>query len=105
MLRANRRVEGAEEVLHVPLAALVTCEKGLIEPKHPPLPKLMKAKKEPVQTIEAASLEVGGTLPPAIRSRRLLPLPSRPPCQFIEGEPAQMAVELVRRLRDEAKVI
>jgi electron transfer flavoprotein beta subunit len=102
-LRANRRIEGAEEVLSVPLPALVTCEKGLIEPKQPALPKLMKAKKEPVETIAAESLGFKSSSDaPALR---LLPLPSRPPCQFIEGEPPEMARELVRRLREEAKVL
>ena len=102
-LGANRRIEGAEEVLRVPLPALITCEKGLIEPKQPPLPKLMKAKKEPVEAMAAASLDV--KLRSTTMSRRLMPLPSRPECQFIEGEPEHMARELVRRLREEVKVI
>jgi hypothetical protein len=35
----------------------------------------------------------------------LAPPPPRPACKFIDGEPAQMARELVRLLREEAKVL
>ena len=33
------------------------------------------------------------------------PPPPRPECKFVEGEPEEMARELVRLLREEAKVI
>jgi hypothetical protein len=35
----------------------------------------------------------------------LAPPPPRPACKFIEGEPDEMAKELVRVLREEAKVV
>jgi electron transfer flavoprotein beta subunit len=35
----------------------------------------------------------------------ITPPPPKPPCKFVEGEPEQMARELVRLLREEAKVI
>jgi electron transfer flavoprotein beta subunit len=102
-LRANRRIEGAEEVLQVRLPALLTCEKGLIEPKHPPLPRVMKAKKEPIETIPADGLAAAPRR--SAKASRILPLPGRPACQFIEGDAPNVARELVRRLRDEAKVL
>ena len=98
-LRAHRRIEGAEEIVQASLPVLVTCEKGLIEPKVPPLPKLMKAKKHEVETIEAEHVAPSGSLV------RLAPPPARPACQMIEGEPPEMARQLVQRLRDEAKVL
>ncbi len=104
-LRAHRRIEGAEEVVESPLPALITCEKGLVEPRHPALPKLMKAKKHPIETMTLADLSSLDGATCGTRFVKLAPPPGRPPCQFIEGEPQAMAAELVRRLRQEAKVI
>ena len=101
-VRVHRRIEGAEEVLDLRLPALITCEKGLIEPRTPPLPKLMKARKQPVETVEVA-LEKQNL--PRVQLTGMSPPPSRTPCRFIEGEPPQMAAELVRLLREEANVI
>ena len=40
---ARRRIEGAEEVLDGFTPALLTIEKGLVEPRYPSLPNLKKA--------------------------------------------------------------
>ena len=105
---ANRRIEGADEVVEVSLPALVTCEKGLCEARYPSLPNLMKAKKKPVRVMTSADVpgfaelvaEIGGST-----MDRLEPLPERPPGKIIDGEPEQAAAELVRLLREEAKAI
>jgi len=107
-LTASRRIEGADEHVEATLPALLTIEKGLCEMRYPSLPNLMKAKKKPVRMLTAgdiANLEgitsgVGGT-----RMARLEPPPPRPPGKFLEGEASQTAPELIRLLRDEAKVL
>ncbi|MHC5022880.1 MAG: electron transfer flavoprotein subunit beta/FixA family protein [Planctomycetota bacterium] len=104
-LRARRRVEGAEEVLEGALPMVLTCDKGLVEPRYPSLPNLMKAKKKPVETIAPADLPAAATVTPKTRFVRLEPPAARPPCRLIEGEPREMARELVRLLREEAKVV
>ncbi|MEE9295535.1 MAG: electron transfer flavoprotein subunit beta/FixA family protein [Phycisphaerae bacterium] len=102
---ARRRIEGAEEVVTCDLPALLTIEKGLVEPRYPSLPNLMKAKKKPVQVLTADDL------PPAepwTRGTDLLsisPPPPRPECKIVEGQPQEMARELARLLREEAKVV
>lgn len=103
MLSLRRRIEGAEEVVDLPLSGggVVTCEKGLVEPRHPPLPKIMKVKKAP---IESVAVNVEGAAP-GMKFVRLMPPPGRPACRFIEGEMPDMARELVRVLREEARVI
>src|SRR5512140_862123 len=53
---ARRRSEGAEEVVEVPLPAVITADKGLCEMRYPSLPNLMKAKKKPVKTLKAADI-------------------------------------------------
>jgi electron transfer flavoprotein beta subunit len=102
-LRAHRRVEGAEEVVEAPLPVLITCEKGLVEPRYPSLPNLMKARKKPIQTLTVADLPGVGT--PGTALVKLAPPPQKPACRMIDGEPRQIARELVRLLREEAKVV
>lgn len=105
---ASRRVEGAEEVVEVQLPALVTVDKGLVECRYPSLPNLMKAKKKPVVTLSATDFgdlaaivgDIGGT-----EMHRLEPPPQRPPGKILKGDTAETVRQLVRLLRDEAKVI
>jgi electron transfer flavoprotein beta subunit len=105
---AHRRVEGAEEVVEVPLPALITGEKGLCEMRYPSLPNLMKAKKKPVQVLKAADVPgfqeatagVGG-----MSLHHFEPPPERPPGRVLDGEPEQAVKELVRLLREEAKAL
>ncbi len=103
--KANRRVEGAEEVVEGTLPVLLTCEKGLAEPRYPSLPNLMKAKKKPVTTLSVADLGDVSTGTPGFSFVAVSPLPPRAACKFIEGEPEEMAKELAKLLREEAKVI
>lgn len=103
---ARRRIEGAEEAVEGPLPVLLTIEKGLCEPRYPSLPNLMKAKKKPLETLKAGDLQgFAGKHKDATKLTAMSEPPPRAACKFIDGEPAQMAKELVRLLREEAKVI
>lgn len=102
---ARRRIEGAEEVIEGSLPVVLTIEKGLVEPRYPSLPNLMKAKKKPVTVLTAADLGVEDGLKTATEMTSVAPPPPRPECKFIEGEPPEIAKQLVRLLREEAKVI
>lgn len=104
-LVARRRIEGAEEVVSCDLPALLTIEKGLVEPRYPSLPNLMKAKRKPVTVLTSADIagEEASTAGTDLLS--IAPPPPKPDCKLIEGEPAEMAKELVRVLREEAKVV
>jgi electron transfer flavoprotein beta subunit len=104
-LVARRRIEGAEEVVECDLPALLTIEKGLVEPRYPSLPNLMKAKKKPVKVLTSAELTCEDALKEGTAFASLAPPPPRPECKFVDGEPDEMAKELVRVLREEAKVI
>ena len=102
---ARRRIEGAEEVVTGDLPVLLTIDKGMVEPRYPSLPNLMKAKKKPVTVLGSSDLTADEALKTATDFDALSPPPPRPECKFIEGEPAQMARELARLLREEAKVL
>lgn len=102
---ARRRIEGAEEVVECDLPALLTIEKGLVDARYPSLPNLMKAKKKPVKVITAADIPGEDASQAGTHFLSIAPPPERPECKIIEGEPPEMAKELVRLLREEAKVV
>lgn len=97
-LTAEREVEGGVEVVEANLPAIVTCQKGLNEPRYASLKGIMMAKKKPIEekTIEVAEAKLA-TLkmeyPPARKEGKIV------------GEGAEAVPELVKLLHEEAKVI
>ncbi len=107
-LSARRRIEGADEVVEASLPALLTIEKGLVEMRYPSLPNLMKAKKKPVRVVTKGDVadfdtviaHAGGT-----EIHRFEPPPQRPPGKILKGDVNETVPQLVKLLREEAKVI
>ena len=95
---AEREIEGGIEVVEFPLPAVLTADKGLNEPRYPALKGIMAAKKKPleVKPVQAGS----GT----IQVVALTPPPDRKEGKIV-GEGAGAVGELVRLLREEAKVL
>src|SRR5216110_1110434 len=95
---AEREIEGAIEVVEFPLPAVLTVDKGLNEPRYPALKGIMAAKKKPLDVkpvqVSAGTLEVLTLSPPPDRKEGK-----------IVGEGAGAVGELVRLLREEAKVL
>ena len=106
-LTAERDVEGAKEVVECPMPALITCQKGLNEPRYAALKGIMAAKKKPVEKIEVASLGIEEGADPFYRVESLTLPPEKAAGTIIQGEddPSAAAAELVKLLRDEAKAI
>jgi electron transfer flavoprotein beta subunit len=109
-LVARRRIEGGDEVVDVKLPAVVTCEKGLNEPRYASLPGIMKAKKKEIKKVGLSDLDglTADDVGAAGSSTRIVgyeALAERPACRMLEGEPAQQAAELARALREDSKVI
>jgi len=94
----EREIEGGREVVEVGLPAVFTADKGLNEPRYASLKGIMAAKKKPIED-KAASLGdpnlelVSLALPPARSAGRIV------------GQGLEGVAELVRVLREEAKVI
>lgn len=105
-LTVNREIEGGSEVLEVQLPCLLTAQKGLNEPRYPSFAGIMKAKKKPLEVKSAADLGLGGDDwgGGAQITEVFLP-PPRQAGKVLEGEPADAVKELVRLLREEAKVL
>jgi electron transfer flavoprotein beta subunit len=106
-LSAGREVEGGQEQVTCPMPAVVTCQKGLNEPRYAALKGIMAAKKKPVDKIEASSLGIEEGSDPFYALRSLEFPPPKEEGTIIQGEddPAAAAAELVKLLREDAKVI
>jgi electron transfer flavoprotein beta subunit len=105
---AHREIEGAHEVVECTLPAVLTAQKGLNEPRYASLKGIMAAKKKPIAEKKLAELGVPEADPAQAKTRwRKLELP--PARQAVKLVPADDPVaagkELVRLLREEAKVI
>jgi electron transfer flavoprotein beta subunit len=95
---AEREIEGGIESVSCSLPAVLTCDKGLNTPRLPSLKGIMAAKKKPLVVKPvypgAGTLSLLGLSPPAERK-----------AGRIVGEGPEAVVQLVRLLREEAKVI
>jgi electron transfer flavoprotein beta subunit len=92
----NREIEGGEEIDIVNLPAVVSCQKGMAEQRIPNMRGIMSARTKPLKVIEPVSTDTltsidSFDLPPAKAGVKLIP--------------ADRPEELVRLLREEAKVI
>lgn len=94
VFRAERDIEGGREVVACPMPAVISCNKGLNEPRSPSLKGIMAAKKKPLDTVAAAAVE------PALEFVSLTLPPEKPPGRIVGS-----VQELVAALRTEAKVI
>ena len=106
---AKREIEGGVELVSFELPAVVTAQKGLNEPRYASLKGIMAVKKKVVPEWTLADLGVdGASVAPAgaaIRTLEATLPPARAAGKILEGDPADTAKELVRLLREEAKVI
>jgi electron transfer flavoprotein beta subunit len=103
---ARREIEGAMENVVFSLPAVVSAQKGLNEPRYETLKGIMAAKRKviPVLTLEELGL-TGEETAPQVEIARLEMPPARQAGKIIAGTPEEAARELVRLLRNEAKVI
>ena len=94
----HREIDGGYEVLETSLPAVFSAQKGLNEPRYPSLKGIMAAKKKPLE-------EKAITIPaPAWEVLKMEYPPSRPPGRIV-GKGVETVPELVRLLREEAKII
>ncbi len=94
----TREVEGGKQQVSAALPAVVTTQKGLNEPRYASLKGIMAAKKKTIEAIAAEAGEAG------IEVVTLTLPPPRPEGKIV-GEGTEAVPELVRLLREEAKVI
>ncbi|GAD10371.1 electron transfer flavoprotein subunit beta/FixA family protein [Gluconobacter sp. NFX36] len=97
-IEVSREIDGGTEVVSLALPAVVTADLRLNEPRYASLPNIMKARKKPLETLEAADLGVD-------LASRLTVVSVAEPAERKEGIKLGSAAELVEKLKTEAKVI
>jgi electron transfer flavoprotein beta subunit len=103
----TRQIEGGSEVLASSLPLLLSCQKGLNEPRLPSLRGIMAAKKKKIQVQDADSIGFDVEVTGAPRVRQIdLSLPvQRNKGRILAGSLSESLPELVRILREEEKVV
>ncbi len=96
-VRADREVEGGSEVVELSLPCALSITKGAYEPRYPSLKGIMAAKRKPLEEKEVSLGEGNETV-------RLAP-PQERAAGRIVGEGPDAVPELIRLLREEAKVL
>ena len=97
-LEVIREVDEGLETLEVNIPSIVTCDLRLNEPRYASLPNIMKAKKKPIEQINADDL--GIDIKPRINQIKVEEPPKRK-----SGIKVASVTELVQKLKNEAKVI
>ena len=93
-----REIDEGLETIEVNLPAIVTCDLRLNEPRFASLPNIMKAKKKPMEQINAKDMGVDLT-------NRIEQLKVEEPPKRKAGIKVANVAELVSKLKNEAKVI
>jgi electron transfer flavoprotein beta subunit len=96
--RVTREVDGGLETLALCLPCVVTTDLRLNEPRYVTLPNIMKAKKKPMETVQAADL--GVDLSPRVRTLQV-----SEPTKRGAGIKVPDVATLIHQLRHAAKVI
>ena len=105
----TRQIEGGSEIIAAPLPLLLTCQKGLNEPRLPSLKGIMAAKKKEITILDAAAIgfdaKAMGVTANRVRETALTLPAARKKGIILEGTPEEACSQLVQALRNEAKVI
>ncbi len=97
-LSLTRETDAGLETLNITLPAVITTDLRLNEPRLPKLPDIMKAKKKPIDVIEADSL--GVDLAHRLKVLKVSAPPERKPGVIVAN-----AAELIDKLKNEAGVL
>ena len=97
-LEIVREIDEGLETIEINVPAIVTCDLRLNEPRYASLPNIMKAKKKPLEILNASDLGVDTA--PRVQQIKVEEPPKRK-----AGIKVANVAELVNKLKNEAKVI
>jgi len=105
----EREIEGGKEIIKAGLPVLLASQKGLNEPRVPPITGVMKAMREEVKRLDLNDIDVSpgevgrqGAKEEIVRFYRP---PKRPPVTMIEGEMIDVVRELVKFLKEKIRTL
>jgi len=94
----EREIEGGHEIVETKLPAVFLAQKGLNEPRYPSLKGIMAAKNKPIEERPAVPAEI------RVETMQMRKPPPKAPGKIV-GTDKSAVPELIRLLREEAKVI
>lgn len=97
-VKAERDIEGGKEIVTTLLPVVITTQKGINEPRYPTLKGIMGAKKKPIEVKEIYA-------PNKLVEVLNIKLPAEKQPGKIIGTDVSSVPELIRLLKEEAKVI
>ncbi|PID59867.1 MAG: electron transfer flavoprotein subunit beta [Ignavibacteriae bacterium] len=97
-ITAEREIEGGKEIMETSLPAVITAQKGLNEPRYASLKGIMAAKRKTIEEKNAAHFDNKLEI---VKMKK----PEGKQAGKIIGSDATVVPELVRLLKEEAKVI
>ncbi len=98
LISVVREIDEGLETIKMPLPTVITCDLRLNEPRYASLPNIMKAKKKTIDSF--TSNELGVDVSPRLKQLKVTEPPKR-----VKGIMVKDVVELVQKLKHEAKVI
>lgn len=98
IVTGERDIEGGKEIFETSLPTVISVQKGINEPRYPKLPQIMKAKSKPIDARPAIETE-------KYTSVLSMEIPAKQRVGKILTDSDSDINELVRLLREEAKVI
>jgi electron transfer flavoprotein beta subunit len=98
VLEVVREVDEGLETIEINVPAVVTCDLRLNEPRYASLPNIMKAKKKPIEQLNASDLGVD-------TKSKIEQIKVEEPPKRKTGIKVANVAELVQKLKNEAKVI
>ena len=106
----TRQIEGGSEIQkNRPLPFLVTCQKGLNEPRFPSLKGIMAAKKKEILKVSASDLQLDAKFLDPINNKlqkiKLSPPAERKKGTILEGTDEEITKKLAGIIRKEEKII
>ncbi len=106
---ATREIDDGVELIEVALPAIFTAQQGLAEPRYPSMKGIMQSKKKPLERLTVADLGISaaevGAQGAKVKVEALSMPAARQAGKIVGGEPAEAAIEVVKLLRTEAKII
>ncbi|MEO0097604.1 MAG: electron transfer flavoprotein subunit beta/FixA family protein [candidate division WOR-3 bacterium] len=103
-IKVSSELENGTEISEALLPCLITCQKGLNEPRYPSLRLMMQASKKPIPTIEIEK-DIPSLPKFNFQINKMFLPPPRKAGKILEGEVQEVVKELIRLLREEAKVL